>query len=170
MLKKEVLDKTKHYLGELTDEQKTVLCEFVDKEIKEPELFEKLGVAEEKLKEFLEAVRKEKAVFFQELSEKELAAVAGGEYCEGGYSCSFLNNIPDDVTCGADNYYSCDAVERYDDPANCHFMQERNIYGGQGFANCASTVESNSFCARSDACYAGAVHYQNMRDCHKAWE
>ena len=55
-----------------------------------------------------------------------------------------------------------------DDINNCTRNHERNIYLG-GFPNCAATVEDGSWCATNDACYSGAVDYQGLIECKKAW-
>ena len=41
----------------------------------------------------------------------------------------------------------------------CDSMMIRNIYGGNGFPNCASTMEEGSWCMLSDACATSAVIY-----------
>lgn len=48
--------------------------------------------------------------------------------------------------------------------------RQRNIYGGKGFANCAATVESGSWCHSNDACWEYEVVYTNRTYCAKAWE
>ena len=48
-------------------------------------------------------------------------------------------------------------------------FHERDIYSGDGFPNCANTVEDGSFCDTNDACYSFAVTYTNMVDCSKSW-
>ena len=58
---------------------------------------------------------------------------------------------------------------------NCESYEEREIYGGSGFPNCAATVEDGSLCKRSDACTDVAIVYTGMEccyllDCHKAWK
>ena len=55
------------------------------------------------------------------------------------------------------------------DTNNCTRTHKRDIYGGNGFANCAATVGDGSWCGTNDACYSDAVDYQNMFDCSKAW-
>ena len=45
-----------------------------------------------------------------------------------------------------------------------------SIYGGNGFPNCAATVEDGSWCERNDGCFNNSVHYEDMVDCSKAWQ
>ena len=56
------------------------------------------------------------------------------------------------------------------DSENCVKDHKRNIYGGNGFPNCAATVEDGSWCERNDACYNEAVIYDGRTDCAKAWK
>ncbi len=48
----------------------------------------------------------------------------------------------------------------------CVQMESRDFY----FVGCAATVEADSWCNMSDACYAFAVHYIRMIECSRAWE
>lgn len=57
-----------------------------------------------------------------------------------------------------------------EDRNNCVYGYFRNIYGGNGFPNCAQSVTDGSWCDDNDACYQTAVSYLNMKDCSKAWE
>ena len=53
-----------------------------------------------------------------------------------------------------------------DDRDNCVRYWHRQIYGGNGFPNCAATVGADSSCWRNDGCYNGTVVYDGMRtDC-----
>ncbi len=56
-----------------------------------------------------------------------------------------------------------------DDRNNCVNHDYRNIYGGNGFPNCAATVEDGSHCGTNDACYNNTVDYRGLTDCAKAW-
>ncbi len=51
----------------------------------------------------------------------------------------------------------------------CVISEYREIYAGNGFPNCAATVEDGSWCGDNDACVFDAVKYDGMRDCGKAW-
>ena len=140
MVSKKKLEQLMAILGELTEEQKAVLTEALEKQIGDRELFEKLGdVDEGRLAQYLKAVaaEKENEVLVQELSLEELASVAGG-------------GDPSDVNCTTHVY-------------------GRNIYYG-GFPNCAATVEDGSWCGQNDACYNISVIYKFMADCSKAWK
>ena len=140
MVSKKKLEQLMAILGELTEEQKAVLTEALEKPIGDRELFEKLGdVDEGRLAQYLKAVaaEKENEVLVQELSLEELASVAGG-------------GDPSDVNCTTHVY-------------------GRNIYYG-GFPNCAATVEDGSWCGQNDACYNISVIYKFMADCGKAWK
>ena len=92
---------------------------------------------------------KAKEVLEQEISADELDAVAGGSWW---------------------------ASEKDADQNNCIQNHERYIYGGNGFPNCAATVEDGSHCGTNDACYSDAVEYHGFKggcsviDCKKAWE
>lgn len=84
----------------------------------------------------------EEQVFKQALDDDELDAVAGGRDFTGS--------------------------EEKDD-TNCINVALRNIYGGDGFPNCASTVEDESWCDRNDACHSIAVVYvDSLESCWKA--
>ncbi len=53
----------------------------------------------------------------------------------------------------------------------CDDITIRNIYGGNGFPNCASTVEMDSWCLLSDACAGAAIIYwSDTHTCYKAYE
>jgi hypothetical protein len=54
------------------------------------------------------------------------------------------------------------------DPENCNNAHRRNIYGGDGFPNCAATVEDGSHCGTNDACWSLSVSYKGMKECNKA--
>jgi hypothetical protein len=84
----------------------------------------------------------EKKVFDQEVSLDELDAVAGG-----------VSHRPGDCA-------SCN---------KCTGWVYRDIYGDNGFPNCAATVESGSHCDDNDACWQLAIKYNGMNDCSKAW-
>lgn len=89
---------------------------------------------------------KEKEVFAQEVSREELKHAAGGE-------------------CG-DDWDVCGQTQGL----NCIDERSRNIYGGNGFPNCAATVEDWSLCKENDACWNFAVIYKSsLKDCYKAW-
>ena len=58
---------------------------------------------------------------------------------------------------------------------NCYKEWERDIYGGKGFPNCASTVEEGSWYSEGDACLSNAIDCQGIEgcyisDCKKAWK
>lgn len=72
---------------------------------------------------------------------------------------SVVNDVIDFVTGGPTD-------KNFQDCINHH---QRNIYGGNGFPNCAATVDDGSHCSSNDACYSKAVDYQMMHDCSKAW-
>ena len=139
MLNKDKPGQLMAILGELTEEQKAVLTEALEKPIPDRELFEKLGGVEEgRFAQYLKAVAAERGdeVLAQPLSPEELEAVSGGDQ---------------------------DA-----DRTNCVRYSERNIYLG-GFPNCAATVEDGSWCDTNDACYHSMVGYYIMTECNKAW-
>lgn len=84
----------------------------------------------------------ENEVFDQELSMADLDAAAGGVATD-------------------DEVFSS---------KNCRSNHERDIYGKDGFPNCARTVEDGSHCGSTDACYQDAVLYLGMGiSCSKAW-
>ena len=57
-----------------------------------------------------------------------------------------------------------------DDRNNCVRYWHRQVYGGNGFPNCAATVGADSSCWRNDGCYNGTVVYDGMRtDCGRTW-
>ncbi len=139
MLNKEKLQKAMEILGDVSEENKALLERATKENIPEKELFEKLGVSEEKFTEFMKASCDER-VLDQELSLDELE-VAAGLYDE----------------------------EYYKNPSNCVNCYHKAIYGGGGFANCAATVEDGSWCNENDACYDNSITYVGMKDCKKAW-
>ena len=145
MLNKEKLEQLMAILGELTEEQKAFLTEALNGPINEKELFEKLGVDEDKFAEFMKAVaaQAEDAVLGQELSTDEMEEAAGGGYCRGGAN-------------EASTW-------------NCVQIVRRYIYAHK-FPNCAATVEDGSLCSSNDACYQSAVDYIDLKDCSKAWK
>jgi hypothetical protein len=145
MLNKEKLEQLMAILGELTEEQKAFLTEALNGPINEKELFEKLGVDEDKFAEFMKAVaaQAEDAVLGQELSTDEMEEAAGGGYCRGGAN-------------EASTW-------------NCVQIVRRYIYAHK-FPNCAATVEDGSLCSSNDACYQVAVDYIDLKDCSKAWK
>ena len=127
---------------DLTPAQIEILRETKEEGVCEPELFEKLGMAEEgfaKLMRTLRAFKKEK-VFRQEVSEAELSAVSGGEHKDPNYTRDICEKA---------------SMWRIDDPS---------------FPSCNSTVEDGSWCTESDACWGDAIVYVNMKTCKKAWE
>lgn len=149
MFSKEKLAQAMGILGALTEEQKALLLEAAEKEIAEKDLFEKLGVEEKKLAEFLRAVSEdqEEAILAQEVSEEELKNVAGGGKCP--------TQAKTDVF-GANDCRS-EGTTRW-------------IYRRR-FPNCASSVEDGSWCGSNDACYSySSVHYTGMDDCSRAWK
>ena len=97
-----------------------------------------------------EELKRESEVFKQDLSMEELDAIAGAA------------DPPDP---------SKPDVDR----DNCYRGERRNIYGGNGFPNCAATVEEGSLCGTNDACVSFAIKYTNMcgirgsDNCMKAW-
>ena len=145
----------REYLGEITEEQKAVLQHALDHPVSEKELFEKLGVEEEKFKKFLQSFhsedgirprKNEAEILEQPVSADELNGIAAG----GGSGCN-----------GGPRYI-------------CKEQLYRDIYWdeiyGTGFPNCSSTVEDGSWCGSSDACYSMAIIYRGMNSCHKAWK
>ena len=92
---------------------------------------------------------REDEVFNQELSADDLDAAAGG-------------GIP-----GLRELLGGGVRDR--DTNNCTIYHKRPLYGGNGFPNCAATVEDGSWCKSNDACYNQAVEYQGRTDCKKAW-
>ena len=146
MLNKEKLQKAMEILGDVSEENKALLERATKENIPEKELFEKLGVSEEKFTEFMKASCDDK-VLEQEVSLDELEAAAGGGF----------------------NARSHKVYQRDDDAENCVKSWRRNIYGGSGFANCAATVEDGSWCSENDACYDYSITYVGMKDCKKAW-
>ena len=94
----------------------------------------------------------EKDILQQPLSEEEMGDVAGGF----------------DVECKDLTVTQTTSLDS--DTSNCSQCYSRSIYGGNGFANCAATVEDGSWCSSNDACFADSVKYLNMKDCSKAWK
>lgn len=128
--------------------------------LNEQELYQKLpeSGSEIDLNAFADCLRSiaseaEANVFEQNLSEEELSAISGGK----------------EYPCGSVAWNNCTDIWRDDPQNNCAYVWQRNIYGGNGFANCAATVENGSWCSENDACYLNSVDYQNMKDCNKAW-
>ena len=100
---------------------------------------------------------REEEVFDQELSLNDLDAAAGGS-SESWRECGGKTFL----------YFRGGPID--DDTSNCVMHEKRNIYGGNGFPNCAATVEDGSHCANNDACYTTAVEYHpSLTDCKKAW-
>ena len=94
--------------------------------------------------------KNEEEVFLQSADDEELSGVAGGEddsievgFCAGTWDA---------------------------DSKNCTKIHERSIYGGNGFPNCAASVEDGSWCRINDACFDPAIDYQGMEGCKKAWK
>jgi len=57
-----------------------------------------------------------------------------------------------------------------DNESNCTEYWHRPMYGGNGFPNCAATVEADSNCKRNDGCYNDTVVYDGMTtDCGRTW-
>ena len=78
---------------------------------------------------------REAEVFSQELSLDDLDAAAGGVVIIAqGSSESDINN--------------------------CVMEEVRNLYGGNGFPNCANTVSNSGECDENDACYHCAIVYE----------
>lgn len=89
----------------------------------------------------------EEQVFKQELDDKEMVTVTGG----------MEPNNP--------NATNSPILNLDPDTDNCVQSDHRDIYGGDGFPNCAASVEDGSYCRRNDACTVLAVNYKNMTDC-----
>lgn len=78
---------------------------------------------------------RENDIFAQELSLDDLEAAAGGVVIIAqGSSESDINN--------------------------CVMEEVRNLYGGNGFPNCANTVSNSGECDENDACYHCAIVYE----------
>ena len=86
MLNKEKLEQLMAILGDLTEEQKTIVTEALNGPIDEKALFEKLGVDEGTFAAFMQALaaQTEDAVLGQELSVDEMEAAAGSNACPQG--------------------------------------------------------------------------------------
>ena len=140
----------------MTEKQKAFLEENFRK-MNDRELMQKLSEFGPETDEaaFAEALREiESDVFDQSVSEEELAFASGG------------SSYP----CGSISEKNCEEVWREEPTDNCSHNMYRDIYGGNGFANCAATVEDGSFCYDNDACYRIQVKYTNRKDCWKAWQ
>ena len=127
------------------------------KKMSEQELFQKIQEIGPKTDEktFAEgfhavASKLEATVFGQEVSESELASVAGG-------------------LCGFNGSDECRDPQYQYRVNHCTYQYARDIYEDK-FPNCAATVEDSSWCGSNDACYSLVVQYENMRNCKKAWE
>ena len=148
MVSKEKLEQLLAILGEVTGEQKAIVTEALNGTFNEKELFEKLGVDEEKFTEFLTALaaEQEDAVLGQELSADEMDEAAGGGACPH---------------------------QQHNDPFaqnQCTSAITRWIYRRK-FPHCAATVEEGSWCGSNDACYSSnAVRYTGMDKCSRAWK
>ena len=95
---------------------------------------------------------REEEVFSQELSADDFDAAAGGD----------CGNFARALGMGTEDA----------DSENCVKDHKRNIYGGNGFPNCAATVEDGSWCGDNDACLKSAVLYRSSMvdpNCVKAW-
>ena len=159
MLNKEKLEQLMAILGDLTEEQKTIVTEALNGPIDEKALFEKLGVDEGMFAAFMQALaaQTEDAVLGQELSVDEMEAAAGGNACPQG------QNV---VTSPVNDGNRCSLTQQ----ANCYHEEKRSIYSG-GFPNCAATVENGSWCSTNDACHtSNAIRYTGLTDCTKAWK
>ena len=135
----------------LTEEQKAFLKENFGK-MNEKELFRKFSELgpEADEKAFAEAVSAvaseiESGVFAQRVTEEELLAASGGKAACG----QPFKDVPIQPDCTGN--------------------EARRIYGGNGFPNCAATVEDGSWCGSSDACYKYQVRYSEMKSCVRAW-
>ena len=94
--------------------------------------------------------KNEEEVFLQSADDDELSGVAGGS----------RGVQPTD---GPLPWWD-------DDYKNCTKYHSRNIYGGNGFPNCAASVEDGSWCGTNDACALMAIVYDHKEDCQKAWK
>ena len=98
---------------------------------------------------------REDEVFNQELSMEDLDAAAGGQRDCTEYMFAYQ--------------------KKDFDRSNCVVNYQRQIYGGNGFPNCAATVENGSHYVDNDACFEHAIQYQGFTggchtsDCRKAW-
>ena len=106
MLNKEKLEQLMAILGDLTEEQKTIVTEALNGPIDEKELFEKLGVDEGRFTAFMQALaaQTEDAVLGQELSADEMEAASGGarEGCDSTqYECTQNYRRPRFMGCAA---------------------------------------------------------------------
>ncbi len=148
---KKLEDSIKEHLGDISDEQKAAIQSALDNSGSEKELFEKLGVDEGKFKSFMQSFRKEfnreERVFAQEVSSEELAVVTGGSK----------------TGCWTGAVRSC-LVQQV------RYMHYDYYDGNAQFPNCAKTVEQDSWCFESDACYSNAVLYLEMNKCQISWE
>lgn len=99
----------------------------------------------------------EEEILAKPVDKEELKQVSGGwgeNWGDGGYF------RPD----GCGSTFAKDTDEN-----NCTYQWKRNIYS-PAFPNCAATVGDGSWCGDNDACFSGAVSYQGMKDCSKAWK
>ena len=129
-------------LGELTEEQKAILEDAKENGTPEKELFEKLGVMDDSFGRFIKEASRKDYILSRYVSEEELAEIIGGK---------------DRSVCEQSMDVNCSASHNY------------RIYDNQ-FPNCNSTVEDGSWCASSDACYADAIEYTDMKFCDRSWK
>ena len=127
------------------------------RKMSEQELFQKIQEIDPETDEktFAEgfhsvASKLESDVFGQEVSESELASVAGG-------------------LCGFNGYDECKEPQYQYRINHCTEQFYRDIHEG-AFPNCAQSVADGSWCGSNDACYNIVIKYKNMWDCKKAWE
>ena len=147
MANKEAIAKAQAVLDALTPEQKKLVLE---NKGAEKALFDKLnemgaGLDERKFAEILEAA----------------SIVKEGDVFSQEISADELESVAGGISMDSNTN-------------NCERWWKRNIYGGNGFANCAATVEDGSWCDNSDACNDMAVRYTGIKgcfisDCSKAW-
>ena len=147
MANKEAIAKAQAVLDTLTAEQKALVTGNKDSE---KALFAKLnemgaGMDERKFAEIMEAA----------------AIVKEGDVFSQEVSLDELESVAGGISMDSNTN-------------NCERWWRRNIYGGNGFANCAATVEDGSWCDNSDACHDVAVAYTGIKgcfisDCSKAW-
>ena len=105
---------------------------------------------------------KEKEVFAQEVAPEELEVVSGGTAIP---ECGKIAR--ETPACGK-------TAQHWDDDENaCTRDHYRAIGGGDGFPNCAATVEESeryNSCAYVDACRLDTLEYQGMTICRNAWK
>ena len=128
-------------IDKLILEQQQMLIEASD-QLSEEELFEKLRLEQKKFGEIIRSLMtdREKQIFAQELSEEDLAAVNGGS----------------------------SACREQFETCHCERQVYRLLHEFPGRLNCASTVESGSWCGESDACFLAAICYIDIKHCDKA--